>query len=335
MAPHAGMDMGEAKPATPPVASTARPLGEPLPMEWRNYLTIMGHQSFEARRNARSEFRSGELEGWIGGPLDPHWSGLAILAFDVEGGGVDVEQAYVQYNTSWSPRFASLRFGQILPFAILFNGAGPQMPLSGPVMLETASRSRSPWTPETLLRGAELGFVNLPKWNAYVGVGQPQIEGLLGGDHTDVYASAEYLIGSKGNAVSAFGYKGKISDSPGEPSIDYDRLALFANAYAHGLKGVLGLLWGSDRPDGERSLDSSGWFLLGEIPLDERWAGYARFDHANREAPVGAAEITDGPTVGASFWAQTQVRLTLETQFLKTTGTPRDRSAVAQVMWAF
>jgi len=36
-----------------------------------------------------------------------------------------------------------------------------------------------------------------------------------------------------------------------------------------------------------------------------------------------------------SFWAQTQVRLTLESQFLKATGASRDRSAIAELMWAF
>ena len=66
-----------------------------------------------------------------------------------------------------------------------------------------------------------------------------------------------------------------------------------------------------------------------------RWAAHARYDYANREALVGDAEITDGPTVGLSFWAQTQVRLTLESQFLKTSGGPRDRTAIAELMWAF
>jgi mannose-1-phosphate guanylyltransferase len=42
-----------------------------------------------------------------------------------------------------------------------------------------------------------------------------------------------------------------------------------------------------------------------------------------------------GRPMGVSFWAQTQVRLTLESQFLKSTGTSRDRSAIAEFMWAF
>ncbi len=340
MAMQEGMDMepggaGAVAPATPPAAATARPLGEPLPMEWRHYLTVMGHQTFEARRRAKAGFHPGEIEAWMGGPLDPHWSGLAVLAFDVADGGVEVEQAYVQYNTSWSRRFASLRFGQLLPFAVLFNGGGAEMPLSRPVILKSPSRAENPWAPVTRLRGIEVGVVDLPRWNAYLGVGQPQIDGLMGASHTDVYASAEFLIGKTGNAVSGFGYKGKISESPGQPSIDYDRVALFANAYGHGMKGVLGLLWGNDEPAGESSLSTSGWFALGEASLGARWAGYARYDHARREAPVGDAETTDGPTLGVSCWAQTQVRLTLESQFLKSTGTSRERSAIAQIMWAF
>ena len=180
-----------------------------------------------------------------------------------------------------------------------------------------------------------MGVVDLPRWNAYVGAGQPQTEGLAGDGHTDLYASAECLLGERGNALSGFGYTGKITASPGQPSLDYERVALFANAYAPRTKGVLGLLWGRDRPTGGKSLGTVGGFLLGEVLLTERWAGYARYDYANREAPVGDAEITDGPTVGASFWAQTQVRLTLETRYLRTTGQSRDRSAIAELMWAF
>ena len=143
------------------------------------------------------------------------------------------------------------------------------------------------------------------------------------------------LFGERGNAFSAFGYKGRIEASPGAPSIDYERMVLFAKCYGPRTKGVAGMLWGTDRPDGESSLGTHGGFLLGELLLNDRWAGYARYDYAHRDVPVGDAETTDGPTVGVSFWAQTQVRLTLETQFLKSADASRDRSAVAELMWAF
>jgi hypothetical protein len=329
-----GMEMGTKDVAKTPVASTASALGEALPLEWQNYLTVMGHHTYEARHHAKGGFHEGTIDAWIGGPIDQHWSGIANIAFDVEAGGVDVEQAYAQYNTSWTPRYASLRFGQLVPFAVLFNGGGAAMPLSAPVVLETPSRARNPWVPSTLMRGVEMGVVDLPHWNGYAGVGQPQIDALVTAGHSDVYASAEYRIGEEG-AFSGFGYKGEIPASPGEPSIDYERVALFADVYLSGMKGVMGFLWGRDKPAGETSLDTAGGFLLGEVLLAERWAGYARYDYANREAPVGDAETTDGPTIGVSFWAQTQVRLTLESRFLKSTGTQRDRSAIAELLWAF
>ena len=92
-----------------------------------------------------------------------------------------------------------------------------------------------------------------------------------------------------------FGYKGKIECSPGDLSVDYERIAFFGSVYASPLKGVLGLLTGTDTLDGEFSLKSKGWFLLGEALLADRWAGYARYDYANRDAPAGDAEATDGP----------------------------------------
>lgn len=335
MQPHSGMDMGKGTMPREPVASIDRPLGEALPLEWQNYLTLIGHHTLEARRHAKAAFHSGMIDGWIGGPLDPHWSGVANLAFDIEAGGVEVEQAYAQYNTTWSPRFTSVRLGQLLPFAILFNGGGAAMPLSTPVVLETPSRPESPWAPVTLLRGVELGVVHLPRWNAYVGAGQPQIADLPGDGHTDVYASAELLVGKQGNALSGFGYRGRIAASPGRPELDYGRVALFANVYGPRLKGVLGFLRGTDKPEGGSSRGTTGGFLLGEFLPAEQWAGYARYDYVSRDVPVGDDEITDGPTLGVSFWAQTQVRLTLETQFLKSTGASRGRSATAELLWAF
>ena len=335
MSPGMNMSKGANTPVTVPAPSTDRPLGEPLPLEWQKYLTVMGHHMITAQRHAKTGFRSGEVEAWIGGPLDEHWSGLGVLAFDVEGGGVEVEQAYAQYNTSWSPRFLSVRVGQIRPFAVLFNGAGPDMPLSAPVVMSVPSSDRNPITPKTFLRGVELGAVNLPKWNAYVGAGQPQLEGDVGGSHTDFYGSAEYLVGEKGNALSVFGYRGEIPSSATEPVLDFDRVAVFANVYAPRAKGVLGLLWGSDRPAGESSLLSKGGFLLGEFLLADRWVGYGRYDYARRGLPAGDAETTDGPTLGVSFWAQTQVRLTLEAQFLKTADLAREQGAMAEILWAF
>ena len=335
MTPETGMVMGTREAAKAPAAATARPLGQPLPLEWQDYLTVMGHHTYEARNNERAMFHAGMLDVWIGGPLDQHSSAIVGLEVDMETGGVHGEQAYAQFNTAWSARFASVRVGQLLPFAVLFNGGGAAMPLSRPVVLTAPASVDNPWAANTLIRGAELGVVDLSRWNAYVGVGQPQIEGLMGASHTDVYASTEYLIGEQGNSVSGFGYKGTISASPGQPAVGYDRVALFANVYRPRAKGVLGLLWGNDRPTGGQSLGSAGGFLLGEVLLAERWATYARYDWANRDTPVGKDESTDGPTLGVSFWAQTQVRLSIETQFLQSTGAARDRSATAELMWAF
>lgn len=98
MTPQSGMAMGTREAEKAPVAATERLLGEALPLEWQHYLTVMGHHTYEARNHEKAAFHSGMIDGWIGGPLDQHWSGLANFAFDIEGGGVAVEQAYAQFN---------------------------------------------------------------------------------------------------------------------------------------------------------------------------------------------------------------------------------------------
>ena len=55
-------------------------------------------------------------------------------------GTAGVEQAYAQYNTTRSEHFCSIRAGQLLPFAVLFNGGGAAMPISAPVVMENPAR---------------------------------------------------------------------------------------------------------------------------------------------------------------------------------------------------
>ena len=329
------MPVGE-QPAKTPVAAITRPLGQPLSLQWADYLTIMGHHMFVAERGSRAKFDAGVIDLWAAGPLDRHWSGLANPSFNIEEGGSDVEQAYGQYITQWSERFGSARFGQVMPFAVLFNQGGPSMPLSTPVVLSTPPDTGTTWTPTSLVRGLEIGAVNLPRWNAYVGVGQPHLEA-PGNDarHTDIYASAEYLVGQQGNSLTAYGYWGKASLSPDDTDRRFHRLGLFANVYGKNTKATAGYLTGSDDAAAGRSLDNSGYFLLAEQRLSERWAAYTRYDHFRQDLSAGGVRTIRGPALGVSWWVQTQVRLTLEGQLLKTSGEREDRVLIAEFMWAF
>ena len=165
-----GMDMG-GETAKPTTASVPRPLGEPLPLLWRDYLTVMGHHGLNAQRGAETDIDAGTIDLWFGGPMDRHWSALANPVLDIERSGAEVDLAYGQFITAWGDRFGSVRFGQLLPMAILFHQGGPGMPLSAPVALATSSGNRNPWTPSTPLRALEVGWIDLPRWNVYAGVG--------------------------------------------------------------------------------------------------------------------------------------------------------------------
>jgi hypothetical protein len=150
-----------------------------------------------------------------------------------------------------------------------------------------------------------------------------------------LYASAELLFGKQHDALSVFGYKGQLIAPPGQAPVDFERAMVFANLYGAREKAVLGALWGSDSPPDQDRLHVAGVFALGEFLFNDRWAGYARYDRIRRDIPAADAETTDGPTLGITFWAQTQVRLTLESRFLHSTNAATDRSAVAEVLWVF
>jgi hypothetical protein len=329
-----GMDMG-GEAAKPPAAATPRPLGEALPFAWRDYMTVMGHHGVIAQRGAATSIDAGTIDLWFGGPMDRHWSGLANPALDIEEGGADVELAYGQLITTWGERFGSVRFGQLLPMAILFHQGGPGMPLSTPVALSTASGEQNPYTPSTLIRGLELGWVDLPRWSLYAGAGQPHLEdGGASEKHVDLYSSAEVLLGKGLGSLSAIGYLGKNVPT-GEPARDFLRLGLLADVYVRMTKLDLGFVWGEDDGACGCSLHSAGGFVLAEQLLTERWGAYGRYDYFKQDVPEEDDRTTDGPAIGVCFWAQTQVRMTLEGQFLKETGSSRDRTAAAELLWIF
>jgi len=329
-----GMTMSE----TVPIAETERSLGQPLPLQWADYLTVMGHHMFNARRGERAEFDAGEIDIWAAGPINRHWSGLANPSFDIEEGGSDVDQGYGQFITAWREKFGSARFGQILPFAILFHQGGPGLPLSSPAVLSTPGDTGSPWTPDTLLRGVEIGAVDIPRWNVYFGAAQPRLEDAPTDDrHTDVYASAKYQFGRDDKTVSldGYGYLGKVSLFPGDHGQGFHRAGAFVNVRHLDTQAQAGYLQGSDDLPGGRSLDNSGYFVLVERILSDRWAAYGRYDHFRRDLNAGGTETVRGPVIGVSFWAASEVILTAEGQLLDSSGKPEDRILQTQFLWVF
>lgn len=308
-------------------------LGEPLALQWEKYLSIMGEHALTAARGENLDFDAGGVDVWAAGPLDAHWTVSLDAAFDIEEGGVDIEQAYGQYITKWSDRFGSARFGQSLPFAILINQGGPVlMPLSTPVVLEAEADTGTGWTPATPLRFVEFGAVNLAQGDVFLGAAQPHLESEAE-RHTDIYASVDYLFGKTNDLVTLYGYFGKASLDGGEAP--FHRIGLFSNLYFDRSKAVLGYLQGSDETVDGLTLDNSGYFLLLEYLLSDRWATYARYDHFNRDLAAGGSETTRGPTAGITWWAHTQIRLSSEAQFLKTTGSPEERVLTVGVLWIF
>ncbi len=322
-----------------PAGSTSPLLGTPLNLQWAKYLSVMGHHDLVIQRGSRATFDAGAVDIWVGGPFDRHWSALANPSFDIENGGSSVDVAYGQYITKWAEQFGSVRFGQTMPFAILFHQGGPSMPLSTPVVLSTPPDTGTSWTPTTLLRGVEFGFVNLPRWNAYLGVGQPHLEDTSAADesnrHTDFYGSAEYLFDPSGSSLALYGYRGEASVAPNGADRSFHRIGLFSNLFWPKTKGVFGFVTGSDEADDGRSLDNNGLFVLGERLLSERWAAYARYDWLRQDLSAGGAETITGPTLGVSWWAATPIRLTLEGQILNATGQPQARSLSMEFLWIF
>lgn len=310
-------------------------LGEPVTLQGADYVSFMGTHAVTVERHTRAHIDAGGVDVLIGGALGDRWSAFANPAFDAEGGGADVEQAYAQYYGPGETTHLSARGGQLLPLSILVNQGGPAMSLSTPEILESPTRDEVPWTPATLLRGAELGLVNDSHGSVYAGVAQPHMDVPDAARHTDLFASAECLVGSRGDAVSALGYFGKLPANGGGPEVSYQRAMLFADLYAGAAKGVAGALWARDKATDEDALITRGGFLLAEALVGDRWSLYGRMDYVHREIPAADAETTAGPAFGLSWWADTEAVVTVESQFLKTTGAERARVAEAALRWIF
>jgi hypothetical protein len=316
--------------------SSAAVLGQPGAIQWDNYLSVVGDEAFTNVEHEGSTFDAGEVSLLVGGPFDPRWSALTHVAFEVEEGNTEVEHAWGMYVMPWEHRFGSARLGKLLPFAILLNQGDFTLPLSTPLVLSVPTEAGSGWTPTTSLSAAELGGVEATRWNVYLGAAQPELEGPGGDPHTDIYASGEYLFTPQGDSLTAYGYWGATDLPPGDEQRDFHRWGLFGNLYyKYRSKAVVGYVAGSDEaPDGS-DLDTSGYFLLWEQLLTDRWAAYGRWDWLRQDQLEGGADTLQGPALGASFWAQTHVWLTAEAQFLNEAEETGGNMYTLQLTWTF
>jgi len=321
--------------AVRPAAGKPAALGTPLALPEGEYWALLAHPGVVVQRGAEPEFQKGTIDLWLIGPRDSHWSAVANPNYDLDAEEFGWDQAYAQYITHWTSRFQSARVGRVVPLAILLNQGGPSMTLSAPVVLSTPADTGNPWTPSTLLRATEVGAVNLPQGSVYLGAGRPVLEDSEGvRAHTDIYASAERLLGSAGDSLSAYGYWGKAQLSPGTRERGFHRVALFGNVYRRQQKWVAGYLSGRDTAAEGTRLDNSGWFLLGEQLVSDRWAAYARYDGYRQDLVGGGGRRIRGPALGASWWVRTEAWLTVEAQALRTSDQGTERVVSAQLTLA-
>jgi hypothetical protein len=109
--------------------------------------------------------------------------------------------------------------------------------------------------------------------------------------------------------------------------------SVFCNLFWHKTKVVAGYLAGWDRDIQDRSLGSSGYFLLAEQLLSDRWAAYGRYDHLEQDLSGAGSRTTRGPAIGVSWWAQTQIRLTVEARQVETSSESTNKMLIAEFMW--
>ena len=233
----------------------------------------------------------------------------------------------------------SVRIGQVQPFAILTNQGGPSMALSQPLVLSLPSEAGSTWTPTTPVRSLEVGAVQSARWNAYLALAQPQATpvtdttGIPLSRHNDVYASAEYDFGTSGDSLTGYGYWG-TNALDGDIDSHFYRVGAFANVFLPSAKGVAGYVQGADRAADGSLLATNGLFAQAEYLPTERWGVYARYDYLLRDLVGGGSEHPQGPTLGVTWWAQTQLNLTAEAQFQN--GSPDVGNALKlDAAWAF
>lgn len=325
--------------ATQPFAAK-RTLGLPLQISWANYLSIIGHHDFIAESHNRPQFDAGGIDLWIGGALDPHWSAIVNPAFDIENGGADVGLGYAQYVTRWADSFGTFRFGQTLPYAILYNQGGPTLFLSTPLVLSVPADTGNTWTPTSLLRGIELGGAGISRWNAYFGAATPSLDQSQTSlpdfqNNIDLTASGQWFTGYLDSSITAYGYWGHAWLSPTTTSAPFHRAGAFFNIYGPETKATVGYLAGSDRAADGRSLDNGGGFVMVEQLFGLRWSSFLRYDWFEQDLDAGGDRDISGPALGGSYWASTEVWITAEIQYLNTSDLGKDQRFVTELTWAF
>lgn len=316
------------------------PVGVPLQLKWADYLSAIGHHDFVAETGVRPYFDAGGIDLWIAGPIDMHWTGLVNPSFDIQNGGADVDSGYGMYVSQWANEFISSRFGQRLPYAILLNQGGPSLTLSTPIALSTPADTGNTWTPTSFLRSVEVGGVWIPRWNVYFSAGNPRLDDSqtsLPGfeDSIDLSVNAEYFPGFLNSSISLYGYWGHTWLSPNVTSSPFHRAGAFFNIYGPQVKSTLGYIGGNDEAINDRNLNTGGGFALVEYLVDDYWSTYFRYDWFRQNLDAEGSRKISGPVFGASYWAATQIWLTVELQFLDISDQRSNNIVTTELNWAF
>jgi len=324
-------------PAPPPCDRADRSvLGEPVPLPSGELWSFMLSPDEVFVKGEEPAFERGALELHVIAPWNPNWSALAAYAVELQAGPSSFDVVYGQYISPWQPRFGSGRAGRVLPFAIELNQGGPTLSLSTPVVLEASPDTGSPWSPTTLLRGAEVGLLWLPHWAIYLGAGRPILEDSPGNrSHTDLYASGERIFDARGDSITGYLYLGQASLAPDAPLQSFSRWGGFGNLYRRNLKVIGGFLAGRDHDLDGVALDNVGYFLTAEQLLSPRWAAYGRYDGFRQDLSGGGGQRTSGPTLGVVWWADTSAIVTAEAQSLATSGAATSRTIVVALTLPF
>lgn len=331
VAVESGAKKKETKPAATAPAKGKKPLGTPT-TKLPNYVDIEGRLVTSPGGSIDDTFTISRIGLLLGGALSGQWSAFVDPNFSAERNS-DTNQAYVQYVTKMGPMVGSIRFGQMLPYAILLNQGRSGASIQPPDSLTLATQDGSP---TTLLRGIEVGLSRQNDWYAYAGAARLHFNDELDdapwpGHHTNFYASYEKILDSKGDSVALYGLSGRVTDPYSTyiynyydylydyKDADFHKIGLFANIYQGRTKGVLGYVNGKMDSSVVGPIRTSGWFLQAETLLSDRWAVFGRYDHFrgdwnDPEYGRDTFRFSDS-TIGASYWLSTQTSLTLEDSF--------------------
>ncbi|MBI2264662.1 MAG: hypothetical protein HYU64_05765 [Armatimonadetes bacterium] len=246
-------------------------------------------------------------------------------------------EAFLQYNSTGSNRYFSVKVGQFEPLLWTKQGLSNRISISRPDVMNTRVGNGNSYRIRDRQRGVELAGYSGP-WTLAASVVDGAGPNVLDSNNQrDLILQGYYAFPKgQGSSIGAYYYKGIGTARPSKkPTFedDFYRLGLVGNYTKDSYEIDGGAFYGRNQTVTGSVQPSFGYFAALEKDFGDHYVGFARYDHFDPDKSKSDDE-TQGWTLGIDKMVLTNMKLTGEARWRRV-GTNPENSTVLQLLMVF